>query len=559
MLRAIRNPSFRCPAGSRAPALAAALALVSLAAAPPAVAGETYHVAGDDPRASDENSGAADRPWKTIVRAASTLEPGDTVLIHAGTYRETVRPGRSGTAASPITYAAVRGEEVIITGADVITGWTRADGEAWKKAPWRHRFATHPDDERHRLIGRCEQVIADGRLLRQVAAAADLERGTFCALPGEETLLVRLDDGGSPEGHRVEASVRPVAFGLGWGGGARHHIRLRGLTVRHAANMAQRGAIWAEGDGWSIEDCTVEWTNGTGISFRGDGTTLRRVRSHHNGQQGAGGSGRRFLLEEVVLDHNNLKGFDTDWEAGAIKVTTARDGVLRRCRAESNRGVGFWFDIDVRDVVVEDCAAKDNDGHGIFVEISGGFVIRRNLCVRNGLDGAWGRGGIGIAESDSVTVEGNTCVLNPTGISIRELGPRSCRGIDGAAVTYRSHDLAVRENVCARNGRYQVGLWWDNRFFGPHPSPGADEGKPSLDPDRASILFDRNVYGPPGKDGRLALWGVPWRKDHREYRDLATWQEERGQDRGSRVEDPRFRDPARDDWTLEPPAGGSRP
>ena len=31
------------------------------------------------------------------------------------------------------------------------------------------RFPTHPDGDFHRLIGRCEQVIADGRLLEQVA------------------------------------------------------------------------------------------------------------------------------------------------------------------------------------------------------------------------------------------------------------------------------------------------------------------------------------------------------------------------------------------------------
>ncbi len=516
----------------------------------PAIA-ETYHVAQVHPRASDENPGTGERPWKTISRAAKAMRPGDTACIHAGLYREAVRPERSGTPESPITYAAAGGEEVVITGADIIAGWTKADGEAWKKTPWRHRFATHPDDERHRLIGRCEQVIVEGRLLRQVAAAADIERGTFCALPGEETLLVRLEDGGSPDGCLVEASVRTVCFGLGWGGEARHHIRLRGLTFRYAANMAQRGAVWADGDGWSIEDCTIEWTNGTGISFQGEGTTLRRVRSHHNGQQGAAGSGHRFLLEEVALDHNNLKGFDTDWEAGAIKVTEARDVVLRRCRAEANLGVGFWFDIDVRDVLVEACVAKDNAGHGIFVEISGGFVIRNNLCVRNGLDGLWGRGGIAIAESDHVTVEGNTCVLDPTGISIREHGPRSFQGMDGGRVSYQVHDLAIRKNVCARNSKYQVGLWWDNSFFGPHPSGDADAGKPSSDPDRASIRFDENVYWCE-KGQRIALWGVPWRSGHKEYADIAAWRKERGQDRMSVVAEPRFADPTRDDWTIVP-------
>ena len=547
----------RCEGGKRVIAISLffTLGMAFTFCAPRQTRAETYHVAQQHPQASDENPGTAERPWKTISRAAGTLLPGDTACIHAGLYREVVRPERSGSAERPITYAAAEGEEVVITGADVVAGWTKAEGEVWKKTPWRHRFATHPNDERHRLIGRCEQVIVKGRLLRQVAAVSDLARGTFCALPEEAALCVRLEDGGDPNERTVEASVRPVCFGLGWGGEARHHLRLRGLTIRYAANMAQRGAVWADGDGWSIEDCTIEWTNGTGISFRGEGTTLRRVRSHHNGQQGAAGSGRRFLLEDVVLDHNNLKGFDTDWEAGAIKVVLARDGILRRCRAESNLGVGFWFDIDVRDVLVESCVAKDNAGHGIFVEISGGFAIRDSLCVRNGLDGLWGRGGIAIAESDHVTVEGNTCVRNPTGISVRELGPRSFRGMSGERVSYRVHDLTIRRNVCAQNGKYQFGLWWDNAFFGPHPSPNADEGKGALDPDQASIRLEKNVYWRENGQ-RIALWGVPWRSLYKEYPDLPTWQKERGQDAGSVVEEPRFADPSRDDWTIVPPAEG---
>jgi hypothetical protein len=242
-------------------AVTAVLTLAPAFSAPRLASAEIYHVAQRHPEASDENPGTRERPWKTLTRAAGALRPGDTARIHAGLYREVVRPARSGTAESPITYAAADGEEVVITGADVVAGWTRVKGEVWKKTPWRHRFATHPNDQRHRLIGRCEQVIVEGQLLRQVAAVSDLERGTFCALPGEETLHVRLADGTSPEDHLVEASVRPVCFGLGWGGEARHHVRLRGLTIRYAANMAQRGAIWADGDGWSIEDSTIEWTN----------------------------------------------------------------------------------------------------------------------------------------------------------------------------------------------------------------------------------------------------------------------------------------------------------
>jgi len=36
--------------------------------------------------ANDANTGAIDRPWKTITKANNTLVAGDTVYIKAGTY-----------------------------------------------------------------------------------------------------------------------------------------------------------------------------------------------------------------------------------------------------------------------------------------------------------------------------------------------------------------------------------------------------------------------------------------------------------------------------------------
>lgn len=53
---------------------------------------EEYHVAAGG---SDRAAGTADAPWRTIQTAADVIQPGDACIVHAGTYRETVRPGRS--------------------------------------------------------------------------------------------------------------------------------------------------------------------------------------------------------------------------------------------------------------------------------------------------------------------------------------------------------------------------------------------------------------------------------------------------------------------------------
>jgi len=234
-----------------------------------------------------------------------------------------------------------------------------------------------------------------------------------------------------------------------------------------------------------------------------------------------------------------------------MKIAVARDGVVRRCRAVANNGVGLWFDIDVRNVVVEDCFCQGNAGHGIFVEISGDFTIRNNLCVGNGTDDAWGQAGIAIGESDHTTIENNTCVLNPTGITLREVGPRTFRGIDREQVSYHVHDVTIRRNVCALNRRYQIGLWWDNPFFGAHPTPSVGSKGTPLDPAQAKLHFDENCYWMQEKQ-KLALWGCPWRKGHLIYSDLAAWQTAHGQDAHSLVADPQFVAPSTDDWSLRP-------
>ena len=89
-----------------------------------------YHVAvtGDD-----AHPGSAAKPLKTISAAAAKAMPGDTVTVHAGTYRERVTPPRGGTSNTKrITYQAAPGEKVTITGSEPTKGWEKVSGDTWK-------------------------------------------------------------------------------------------------------------------------------------------------------------------------------------------------------------------------------------------------------------------------------------------------------------------------------------------------------------------------------------------------------------------------------------------
>ncbi|RED95947.1 right-handed parallel beta-helix repeat-containing protein [Marinoscillum furvescens] len=73
---------------------------------------------------NDSNSGSAASPYLTIQKAANVAQAGDVVIIHAGTYRETVEPLNSGSSGSPITFTAAAGEKVIVSANEEINTWT---------------------------------------------------------------------------------------------------------------------------------------------------------------------------------------------------------------------------------------------------------------------------------------------------------------------------------------------------------------------------------------------------------------------------------------------------
>src|SRR5512133_313241 len=92
------------------------LLLALLLACSPALATD-LHVSQTAAKPGD---GSQDSPFATIAEASAKLKPGDRCIIHAGTYRETIRPATSGAAGQPIIYAAANGEKAIISGNDLI-------------------------------------------------------------------------------------------------------------------------------------------------------------------------------------------------------------------------------------------------------------------------------------------------------------------------------------------------------------------------------------------------------------------------------------------------------
>jgi len=85
----------------------------------------TWHV---DALATGEQTGDEAAPFATINQAAALAEPGDTVLVRPGVYREWVRPRRGGTAEAPVVYRSAQRHAAVVRGSFPLTG-------AWQVVP----------------------------------------------------------------------------------------------------------------------------------------------------------------------------------------------------------------------------------------------------------------------------------------------------------------------------------------------------------------------------------------------------------------------------------------
>jgi hypothetical protein len=538
--------------------------LFGLTAGAPAT---VFHVDQRHPKAGDEAPGTREHPWSTISRAVTQAGPGDTIQIHSGVYREQVWVRTNGTAAAPLRLEAASGEYVVMTGADQLTSPNQPDpGQPVYHYPWPHRFITwspqmtHPGDEYHRLIGRCEQVMVDAYALRQVLDRSQLAPGTFCVDITNQNLLVW--DAGSRDLRKalVEASTRQEILKVT---GA--HVQVSGIHFRHAANMAQHGAVVLAGGHGLLEDCVFERMNSSGASFNGTNLVVRRCVFRENGQLGFGASQAHDLLfADCLVENNNLKGFDRGWEAGGDKLCLSRNVVIERSRFVRNRGQGIWFDIGNENCTVRNCFIAENEDGGIFYEISYGLHAHDNVITRNGFAstaGAWGaQAGIVLSSSPDCVIERNLLVGNREGFNFREQTRTTPRLGRSGEIPVWNHDQVIRNNLIAFNRDAQVWGWFDVKDGRHWPATGTnsvavkDAARPAdtaalqhLTLESLHLRFDGNVYfAAPGQG--LIAWGPAWTRCER-YTALADFQK-LGLDQRSEVADPGFHDLTAGDYRL---------
>jgi hypothetical protein len=312
----------------------------------PAQAAE-YHVATNG---NDAHDGTAPRPLRTISAAARLAQPGDTITVHAGTYRERVTPPRGGESDTKrITYQAASGEEVWIKGSEVARDWKPYRGDVWVLTRPKSYFQGYnpytdviagdwfTDRGRPHHTG---EVYLNGEALLEAATlervldpqpfpeARDQEASTwvwFTRSDETSTWIYANFHGKNPNQELVEINVRDSCFYPDRPG--RNYITVRRFRLSQAATQwaaptaEQIGLIgthWSKG--WIIENNIISDSKCACVTLGKDRATGHNVWRNNPKKDGA------THYNEVIL-----RALQAGWARDTVGSHVVRNNTIFNC------------------------------------------------------------------------------------------------------------------------------------------------------------------------------------------------------------------------------------
>ncbi len=378
----------------------------------------TYIVDVNNPRASDNNPGTENLPFKTISRAVRNLRPGDVVLIKAGVYRESVTIKASGTKDNPIIIKAYPGDEgkVIIKGSEVFKKWKHIPGTNIWFIPWKYKLNPHYP-KRWRDFGpyakRCEMVFVNGKPLKQVLSKKYLKLWTFYVDDSNKKLYISLPLSVFSSKPKIEVSIRQKGIVV-------RNVRfliIKGLVVMHIANHHQAAAFSVSGENIIIENCKAEWNNLDGFHIIGKNIYMIKCIASHNGRCGITAGIHNSIIAKCITNWNSWR-FGPVCHAGGMKIVGGgpSNNIIINHISKGNNGPGIWLDYGCKNNRIERSIISENVFAGIIIEASSenNFIIN-NLIFKNKV---WKKhpqktgAGIIIRESSNVWIIYNTIYDN---------------------------------------------------------------------------------------------------------------------------------------------------
>lgn len=450
---------------------------------------------------NDSASGSSAQPFLTINKAASVAQPGDTIIVHAGTYREWVKPVRGGTGEdNRITYRAAAGEEVSIKGSERVTSWKpEADG-VWKVdlpnscfgeynpyaltvsggwlnyGQWHHRGDVYLNGE----------AFYERKTGQEVATA---EHTWFCRADENVTTIQANFGKANPNAELTEINVRECLFmpevtGL-------RYITVDGFHFAHAAaNWAppvlelQTGAVGPRmGKHWIIENCTLTnarcvgiilghapGVNYSDIDAYGDHIVRNNIirRCGQAGIAGQKGATRSLICDNLIEETNYRREFG-GWETAAIKfhnsVDTVVSGNLIRGVFRQEQGAfGIWMDFGNQGTRITRNIIYNTEAATVFLEMNHGpTLVDNNILV-----------GQAVQSNSEATVFAHNLFI--------DCGYDYHPDTERRSEYYKPH---TTETVGRKSGTAQDERWFNNLFI----RQGLDQVKPA-----SGYESDYNVF-----------------------------------------------------------------
>jgi hypothetical protein len=541
--------------------------------------------------------GSAARPLRTIQAAAALAQPGDTVRVRPGIYRERVMPPRGGEPGRPIRYVSEVRHGAVVKGSDewkpawrdegggVYSGSlddVRFDDTAYVDGGNPYRIAFYWDQARQlppypftSVTWTLGQVFLDGTPVREASARQVLNRGGpawWYDAAGNRIFLrvgARLPDGRLVELTTRRGVFRPQEKGLG-------HLEVRGFVFEHCADQfpeqfwrlpenALSGMVGTRGGHhWIIADNIIRHAKCVGLNFGASGVTaagrpafdnevparldpLREQSGFHqiidnlffaNGAIGAIGSGHTgVVFERNVFLGNNALG-NTAYETGGIKTIFAYGMRIEANWFLDNECMGLWLDNTWRACRVTRNVFAGNRGWGLFLEMDHNTPETASLVDRNlFLDGRPD------LVSASKAPPGTVQKWRPWAAGIYGHDADGVRIIQNL-FSGEGYGLYFRKISDRKGGAANIEAL-GNLFIGERLIPVCVpiENPPAV----RGNSFDGNVYPPSAAEPRFVLTG--WSTDPKTGVDRAGLDRILAATAGAGSPPPRFGDPAK------PPAG----
>ena len=271
-----------------------------------------FHVNQNHPQASDTNPGTEDLPFLTISAALSQATAGDTVLVRAGIYRESINLP-SGDAENRFILTGAPGERVVVSGMEKVSGWTIHSGNIWRAAfngdveylyvnGVRQEIAREPNDG---------WWIIEGKEGNDILDSVNLD-GSFPDVAGAEVMIKIAQN-------NEEDRVGITSSSLGR------------LNLEESSSFSSDDKYWVQDD-LDLIDREGEWASQEGYIYfwPGAGVNLK------NDLEVSGGTGTVITVSgvnNVLIDGIEVRGGVGN---GGINISDSSNVTVRNCVIHNN-------------------------------------------------------------------------------------------------------------------------------------------------------------------------------------------------------------------------------